>query len=176
MKITPRKRGFCFPHPPRNYWLHDSTPPHALDSVFAQQVTRMIRTTALKRGHGIAGFRQSPQRALLGALLVLCLLFAQWLGHTHAITHLQGQTALAGQLELEAAADPGSASSLFDHPKASTACAAFDAATLGAGLCSEFASLWVTRAPQVAAPAIVLQRWQPLFTPVFSSRAPPLNA
>jgi hypothetical protein len=110
-----------------------------------------------------------PRRiAALGVLLALSLLFTQWLGYAHAIAH-------AGSLpEVESAVQIQSDS--FDHAKASSACAALDALTLGAGLQS--AALPPLPAMAADAPVMLPLRagWHRLFTAHFSSRAPPLNA
>ena len=121
------------------------------------------------------GRRLHRPRALIGALLVLCLLLAQWVGLSHAIAHAHG----LGNASLhQALADRGAdgnptGNGLFDHPRASGACAALDAATLGAGPCTDIAMLPVQRAAQVPAVALPLQRWHSPFIANFSTRAPP---
>ncbi len=105
--------------------------------------------------------------ALMGMLLVLSLLLTQWLGYAHAIAHAGGAP------EFKKAALAGSA---LEHAKSASACAAFDAATLGAGtLNSMLPALPVVRE---GGPVILPLRsgWHRQFSAHFSSRAPPLNA
>jgi hypothetical protein len=116
------------------------------------------------------------QRALVGALLVLCLLLAQWIGLAHAIAHAHGQSSVDLQLAERGNDNTPVIAGLFDHAKASGACAALDAATLGTGPCSDIAMPPLQRAEQVPAPAVLLQRWHPPFVASFSSRAPPIDA
>ncbi len=113
-------------------------------------------------------------RALVSALLVLCLLLAQWVGYAHAIAHWHGQG--MGGAHLQQSERIADASSLFDHPKASGACTALDAATLGAGLCSSGLALPAVHVPPLPLVAQDTQRWLPAFSPLFPTRAPPLNA
>lgn len=119
--------------------------------------------------------RTNRQRAFIGTLLVLCLLLAQWVGYAHAIAHVHGQ----GNVGTHAAvADRGAdtSSGPFEHQKASGACAALDAAALGAGLCSKGLALQALHAPQLPPVERASQPWLPAFAPHFSTRAPPLNA
>ena len=117
----------------------------------------------------------SRHRALIGAMLVLCLLFAQWVGYAHAIAHGHVQGNAAAHLsKAERVADAGKG--LFDHQQASSACIALDAATLGAGLCSNDLALPAVHAPRLPAVTLIDQRWLPVFSAHFSTRAPPLNA
>ena len=117
-------------------------------------------------------------RAVVGALLVLCLLLAQWVGYAHAIAHWHGQGSNAAHLKhlqkAERVADAGNG--LFDHQKASGACVALDAVALGAGLCSSGLALPAAHAPQLPPVALTEQRWLPAFSALFATRAPPLNA
>ena len=109
--------------------------------------------------------------AVIALWVVICLLFAQWLGYAHAITHagLKSETASVQALSAD------KTSVVFDHQKASNACAAFDAATLGAGLHSApVLALLLTLSPSTVACAI-LTPWQRPFIALFSSRAPPLS-
>ena len=114
-----------------------------------------------------------PARALMGALLVLCLLLSQWVGYAHAIAHWHGNAAAHLQ-KAERSAD--ASTGLFEHQKASGTCIALDAAALGAGLCSSALALPVAHAPQLRPDMLAAQRWLPAFSPLFSTRAPPLNA
>lgn len=136
----------------------------------------MTRIAPQHRQPGISGQPTPVRRALLGALLVLCLLLSQWLGYSHAIAHMHGQANAAAHAQGEPPAGTQPGSGLFEHQKASGACAALDAATLGASLCSDGLALSALRAPQVPAPALQYQAWRPAFIPLFSSRAPPPDA
>ncbi len=105
--------------------------------------------------------------ALIGMLLVLSLLFTQWLGYAHAIAHPGGTTEFSKLAQT---------SESIEHANSASACAAFDAATLGAGtLNSVLPALPVV---QESGPVILPADtgWQCQFTAYFSSRAPPLNA
>ena len=115
-------------------------------------------------------------RALVSALLVLCLLLAQWVGRAHAVAYAQGQGSAHLQLTDRGIDTNPVSAGLFDHPKASGACAALDAATLGAGPCTDIGMLPLQRAVQAPASAVLLQRWHPPFVASFSSRAPPVDA
>ncbi len=99
-------------------------------------------------------------------LLAVSLLFSQWLGYAHAIAH-------AG-----VGAEPVKAyAGVSDHVKSAGACAALDAAALGAGL--QGAGLAPLAALAASEPVVLPLRsgWHRLFTTHFSSRAPPaLNA
>ncbi len=103
--------------------------------------------------------------------VAICLLFAQWLGYAHAITHagLKSESASVQVLSAD------KTSIVFDHQKASNACAALDAATLGAGLHSApVLALLLTLPPSKIACAVSTP-WQRPFIALFSSRAPPLS-
>ncbi len=133
----------------------------------------MIPTITTRTGT-TASHRRLRHRAFASAMLVLCLLVAQWVGYAHAIAHWHGQEMGAAHLQQsERIAD---ASPVFDHQKASGACAALDAATLGAGLCSSSFALPAVHVPQRPPVAQDTQRWLPAFSPFFPTRAPPLNA
>lgn len=134
----------------------------------------MILTLAHVRRTANDG-RMLRRRALVGAWLVLCLLLAQWVGYAHAIAHWHGQGSAAAHLQKsERGADV--AASVFDHQKASGTCVALDAATLGAGLCSSGLALLAVPAPQQPPAMPAGPRWLPAFSPLFSTRAPPLDA
>ena len=99
---------------------------------------------------------------------MLSLLLAQWMGYAHAIAHADSRD--------EAISIQISKSGIADHPKAASACAAFDAATLGAGLHSPAITLVVAPAPWFAPLALVAVAYAPALFVHFSSRAPPLTA
>lgn len=105
--------------------------------------------------------------ALLSLALMLSLLFTQWLGYAHLIAHLDGVNESI-RIERTKAGVP-------DHQKTASACVAFDAATLGAGLHTPDIILAVlpaaSYAPQVVTPA----GHAPAFFAHFASRAPPLT-
>ncbi len=104
----------------------------------------------------------------LALTLILSLLFTQWLGVSHAVAHGNGLP------ELKQAT--AKALGLPDHAKSSGACAALDAATLGAGPPAvDFVPAFATLDDgPVALP--LRTGWHRLFVAHFSSRAPPLNA
>ena len=136
----------------------------------------MIRRL-VQPSHTHSAARYAPRgNALVSGLLVLCLLLAQWVGLAHAIAHAQSQGSVHLQLAERGGDTDAVSVGLFDHPKASGACAALDAATLGAGPCTDIGTLPLQRAVQVPASAVLLQRWHPPFVASFSSRAPPLDA
>ena len=107
--------------------------------------------------------------AAIALWVAICLLFAQWIGYAHAISH-------AGQKPESISVQSVSAdktSVVFDHQKASSSCAAFDAATLGAGVHSApVLALVLTLSPS-RIDCTVLNPWQQSFIALFSSRAPP---
>ncbi len=107
------------------------------------------------------------RRAFMGMLLALSLLFTQWVGYAHAIAHAGGAT------EFTKVAQAGSP---LEHAKSASACAAFDAATLGAGTLNS--ALPTVPVVQESGPVVLPLRagWHRQFSAHFSSRAPPLNA
>lgn len=106
--------------------------------------------------------------ALLSLALMLSLLFTQWLGYAHLIAHADGAN--------EATRIESAKSGIPDHQKTASACAAYDAATLGASLHTPDIILAVTPSasflPQTATPV----DHAPAFFAHFASRAPPLKA
>ena len=106
--------------------------------------------------------------ALLGVLLILSLLFTQWLGYAHAVSH--------GVASPEMTKAVQSAGGPSDHAKSASACAALDAATLGAGLHSAGWPPLPALAVNGAVALPLRSGWHRLFSAHFSSRAPPLNA
>lgn len=116
--------------------------------------------------HSHPSARRSAWMALC---LVLCLLFAQWLGYAHAISHAGVKTeALSTQTSLSI-----STSYAFDHQTASNACTSLDAATLGASLHSPTFLPPLLTGAALMAEAIPQYGWLQPFTAHFSSRAPP---
>ncbi len=108
--------------------------------------------------------------AAIAMWIVMCLLFAQWLGFAHSISHAGAKAEITSNQPV--AADK--ASLVFDHQKASNSCAAFDAATLGASLHSApVLSVLLTLSP-TRVDCAILNPWQQSFVALFSSRAPPL--
>jgi hypothetical protein len=105
--------------------------------------------------------------ALLSAVLVLSLLLTQWLGYGHAIAHADG---LNETISAESAK-----SGTANHPKTTSACAAFDDATLGAGIHSPALTLTALPTPSFAPAAQRPAGHAPAFFVHFSSRAPPLK-
>ena len=105
---------------------------------------------------------------LLSVVLMLSLLFTQWLGYGHAIAHADSlnETISAASAKVDSA----------DHQKTASACAAFDAATLGAGLHSPALTLSALPMPSFAPAAAIPAGHAPAFFVHFSSRAPPLTA
>ncbi len=101
-------------------------------------------------------------------VLMLSLLLTQWLGYAHAIAHAEGRNE-AVRIEIAKAG-------AVDHQKAASACAAFDAATLGAGLHSPAITLFAESAPSFVPLALTPVGHTPAFFTHFSSRAPPLTA
>lgn len=101
--------------------------------------------------------------------LVMALLFAQWLGQMHRVAH-DGLQAVISQVS----SDTSPVSQLVAHlGDASHSCAAFDAATLAAGICT--AAMAVPVLPNLHALALWIafaSRSTP-FTAHFHSRAPP---
>ncbi|MFM8465980.1 MAG: hypothetical protein ACKOAO_00265 [Oxalobacteraceae bacterium] len=107
--------------------------------------------------------------ATLAQWVVLCLLFAQWLGFAHAISHAGTKPEIASHQRFTA----DNTFFVFDHQKASSSCAALDAVTLGASLHSTpMLALLLTLSPTCIQSA-AFNAWQQSFTALFSSRAPP---
>jgi len=102
--------------------------------------------------------------------LVLCLLFAQWLGYTHAISHSGIQTeALSSNNSLN------SYSGCFDHQQAGHSCALLDAGTLGASLTAPFFQITSIAPPSFILVNLMRFGFQQAFVALFSSRAPPAH-
>jgi hypothetical protein len=101
--------------------------------------------------------------------LVIALLFAQWLGQMHRVAHDGLKTA-----NTELSSSTSQISHLVAHlGDSSNSCAAFDAATLSAGICT--ASIAIPVLPNLHELALWIafaSRSAP-FTAHFNSRAPP---
>lgn len=104
---------------------------------------------------------------VLNLLLVLSLLFTQWLGISHAIFHAS-QNSVVSIANVEPVV-----SDTFDHQKSSTFCSLFDAAALGvvvhATPCTTPAFFNPTQHEQSS----FQLGWIQPFSVYFSSRAPP---
>jgi len=101
---------------------------------------------------------------------VLCLLFAQWLGYTHAISHSGIQTeAISSNNSLN------SYSGCFDHQQAGHSCALLEAGTLGASLTVPFYQITATALPSFVLANLMRFGFQQRFVALFSSRAPPAH-
>jgi hypothetical protein len=110
------------------------------------------------------------QRSASGImLLVLALLFAQWLGLAHRIEHagLQ-QTAMQAQARQAAAQANAGFDKSLDH-----SCALFDAAALATALNSPAAIPTLLPGTQVLALWVAFASWDAPFLCHFSPRAPP---
>jgi hypothetical protein len=106
--------------------------------------------------------------SLLSVVLMLSLLLTQWLGYGHAIAHADSLN--------EATRVESTQAGAADHPQTASACAAFDAATLGAGLHSPGLTLVAIPTPSFAPAEATPAGHAPAFFVHFSSRAPPLKA
>lgn len=114
--------------------------------------------------------RHRTSNAIMALWIALCLLFAQGLGYAHAISHgaPKPETTFQGT-------SVDKVTLVLDHQKASNACAALDAATLGAGLPSASPlALLLTLSPSRVVCALP-SPWQQSFVALFSSRAPPVH-
>ncbi len=99
---------------------------------------------------------------------MLSLLFAQWLGYTHAVAHAGlVSEALVAELPTDGT---------LNHSQAAGSCAAFDAATLGAGMHSDVPALVVVRQGVARCAPLAPASAPSRFLARFSSRAPPLTA
>lgn len=129
-------------------------------------------------------------RAFLVAILIAAMLCSHWQGLAHRIEHASRMFGGAGliaalqddaappQASATAAAQPAAAvnalsAPLSEHQGAGHSCLAFDAATVGAFLCSAAFVVDLQRiAPPLPAWLAFISYLAPL-TPHFSSRAPP---
>ena len=110
--------------------------------------------------------RIRPSRAAFVALLIVALIFAHWQGLAHRIGHAS---------QPYAGVDNVAPSQAPTHKKMSHSCLAFDAATVGAAICSQPFIVVIPSHAHVLALWIAFTSRHPPFTPHFSSRAPPLS-
>jgi hypothetical protein len=114
--------------------------------------------------------RSPMQSARIAILVALALLFAQWVGLTHRISHAQLQAQ-----EYSSATRSGDDSSSGNDGSAHHSCAAFDAATVGDLVhLAPFIAPLLTSAHMLASWAAFIS-WDAPLTRYFSSRAPPLS-
>lgn len=111
-----------------------------------------------------------PQVAVLNLLLVLSLLFAQWLGASHAIAHASQNVVISVTNAEPAVGDT------FDHQKSSSFCSLFDAAALGAAVHTTPCTDPSFFNPSLHEQSRFSASWIQPFNVFFSSRAPPLYA
>jgi hypothetical protein len=102
--------------------------------------------------------------------LVLCLLFAQWLGYAHSISHSALQTEVISSNN-----SPSSYIGCFDHQQAGHSCALLEAGTLGASLTVPFFQITATALPSFVLANLMRFGFQQRFVALFSSRAPPAH-
>ena len=104
---------------------------------------------------------------VLNLLLVLSLLFTQWLGISHAIFHAS-QNSVVSIANVEPVV-----SDTFDHQKSSSFCSLFDAAALGAAVHATPCTAPVFFTPTQHDQSSFRLGWIQPFSVYFSSRAPP---
>lgn len=113
-------------------------------------------------------------RSLLVAILIAALVSSHWQGLAHRIGHAARMMAGIEQSEDFLASSQQSAAPLSsDHQGAGHNCLAFDAATVGAFLCTAPFVINVPRHAPVMALWIAFISYLAPFTAHFSSRAPP---
>lgn len=108
-------------------------------------------------------------KACLG-LLLIALVFCQWLGQWHAIAHFSN-----GQ-EHTVTSQQESAFVFFDHVKKSSACVVLDAVTHGANLHTPYFATDFGCLPNALVSSSQFILWLPNVARFFSSRAPPVNS
>jgi len=111
----------------------------------------------------------SPTRAA-ALWLVVCLLFAQWLGYSHAINHAGTQSE-----PLVSQSTPNSYSGCFDHQHAGHSCTLLEAGTLGASLTPTNFEITVLALPCFIVASAMCFGFQQIFVALFSTRAPPAH-
>lgn len=118
-------------------------------------------------------------RTFLVAILIVAMMSSHWQGLAHRVSHasrMLGGADLVAQVAgtVIALDDEASAtSSPLDHPSAGHSCLAFDAATVGAFLCTSPFVIDVPRYAPVMAVWLAFISYLAPFTAHFSSRAPP---
>ena len=105
-------------------------------------------------------------KACLG-LLLIALVFCQWLGQWHAIAHFSNSQEHVATSQQEVAFV------VFDHVKKSNACVVLDAVTHGANLHTPYFAADFGCIPNEVVTTFQFALWLPVFTGFFSSRAPP---
>lgn len=106
-------------------------------------------------------------------LLVVALLFAQWLGLAHRIDHARPAQAMQ-QVQHDVSAVQGDAATAGYDKSLEHSCALFDATVLASALHSPAMSLPVLPGTQVLALWQAFASWDAPLLLHFSSRAPPL--
>ena len=115
-----------------------------------------------------AGYRKQNTAFFSTMLLVVAILFAQWVGVVHRVVHGTGQPRGA------VSAVSTTAPLLPDWVNfASHSCAELDAATLGAALSRAVFSMPIVPHVYEAAQPVTFSSWVAPFVCRFSSRAPP---
>jgi hypothetical protein len=109
----------------------------------------------------------SRARVAIAILLAMAMLFAQWMGLNHRISHSAPQ-----QQDLVGAAAPTNAGSAADKLHS---CALYDAATVADLVPMPPAAGVLIASMQVLAQWAAFTSWQAPPTTCFSSRAPPLS-
>ena len=104
---------------------------------------------------------------VLNLLLVLSLLFTQWLGISHAIFHAS-QNSVVSIANVEPVVGD-----IFDHQKSSSFCSLFDAAALGAAVHAKPCTAPAFFTPTKYEQSSFRLGWIQPFSVYFSSRAPP---
>jgi hypothetical protein len=122
-------------------------------------------------------FSSSRLRSLLVAILIAALVSSYWQGLAHRIGHASRMMAGIDSVQMSEDAQPDSAETpsplSSDHQGAGHNCLAFDAATVGAFMCTAPYVIDVPRHAPVMAVWIAFISYLAPFTAHFSSRAPP---
>ena len=104
---------------------------------------------------------------VLNLLLVLSLLFTQWLGISHAIFHASQNSVVSVANVAPVVGDT------FDHQKSSSFCSLFDAAALGIAVHATPCTVPAFFTPTQHEQSSFRLSWIQPFSVYFSSRAPP---
>lgn len=108
-----------------------------------------------------------PRVVVLNLLLVLSLLFVQWLGISHSIFHAS-QNVAASVANVEPVVGD-----TFDHQKSSSFCSLFDAASLGAAVHTKPCTAPAFFTPRQHEQSSFRPSWKQPLSVYFSPRAPP---